>query len=154
MSAYDDAVKLLARRAYSRRAIEERLAAKGHERASVEEAISRLASSGALDDEEYARRFIAERGRARGSERLLAELEARGVDPAVAASALAEARDEGERDDDDALGAAVRRRLGAPAGNADRGRLARVYNALLSEGFEPGRIASALVPYGFRRDDA
>ena len=154
MSAYDDAVKLLARRAYSRRAIEERLMTKGHDRERVDEALSRLASSGALDDEEYARRFIAERGRARGRERLLSELEARGVDPEVAARALAEAQDDGERDERDALAAAVRRRLGAAPGTADRGRLARVYNALLSEGFEPGRIASALVPYGFRRDDA
>ena len=53
-----------------------------------------------------------------------------------------------------ALLAAVRRRLGTPPGGADESRLARVYNALLSEGFEPGRIASALVPYGFRGDDA
>jgi regulatory protein len=154
MSAYDDAVKLLARRAYSRRAIEERLAAKGHERERVEEALARLASSGALDDGAYARRFIADRGRVRGRERLLAELEAAGIEPEVASRALAEAREEGERDDEDALAAAVRRRLGLPPGSADRGRLARVYNALLSEGFEPGRTASALVPYGFRGDDA
>jgi regulatory protein len=154
MSAYDDAVKLLARRAYSRRAIEERLLTKGHAREGVEDALSRLASSGALDDGDYARRFIAERGRARGRARLLQELEARGVDPETAARALAEALEEGERDDADALAAAVRRRLGGTAGATDRGRLARVYNALLSEGFEPGRIASALVPYGFRRDDA
>jgi regulatory protein len=154
MSAYDDAVKLLARRAYSRRAIEERLVTKGHDRERVEEALSRLASSGALDDGAYARRFIAERGRARGRERLVAELAARGIDPEVAARALEEAGDEGEYFDAHALAAAVRRRLGVPPGSADRGRLARVYNALLSEGFEPGRIASALVPYGFRGDDA
>src|SRR5262245_3068727 len=148
MSAYDDAVKILARRAYSRRAIGERLAAKGHDPERVEEALARLSSSGAIDDEAYARRFVLDRGKARGRERLLGELEAAGIDRAVATRAFE------ERDDDGALAAAVRRRLGAPPGRADRGRLARVYNALLSEGFEPGRIASALVPYGFREDDA
>src|SRR6187549_1425958 len=111
MSAYDDAVKLLARRAYSRRAIEERLAAKGHDRQRVDEALARLSSSGAVDDEAYARRFIALRGKARGRERLLAELAAAGIEPGVAARALAEATDEGERDDEDALLSALRRRL-------------------------------------------
>jgi len=148
MSAYDDAVKLLARRAYSRRAIEQRLAAKGHDRQRVDEALARLSSSGAIDDEAYARRFVADRGTSRGPERLLGELEAAGIDREVATRALE------ERDDEPALLAAVRRRLGTPPGGADESRLARVYNALLSEGFEPGRIASALVPYGFRRDDA
>ncbi|HJQ98842.1 MAG TPA: regulatory protein RecX [Candidatus Polarisedimenticolaceae bacterium] len=154
MSAYDDAVKLLARRAYSRRAIVERLAAKGYAQDDVEDALGRLSSSGAIDDREYARRFVTERGKARGRKRLLAELEAAGIEPGVASRALAEAAAEGERDDEGALLSAVRRKLGAPPGRADRGRLARVYNALLSEGFEPGRIASALVPYGFRGDDA
>jgi len=148
MSAYDDAVKLLARRAYSRRAIEERLAAKGHAPGRIDDALTRLAAAGALDDEAYARRYVADQGAARGRERLLAELAARGVPQDVASRAFQ------DRDDAGALARAVRRRLGAPPGKADRGRVARVYNALLSEGFEPGCIASALVPYGFRGDDA
>jgi SOS response regulatory protein OraA/RecX len=128
--------------------IEQRLAAKGHDPERIDDALTRLAASGAVDDEAYARRYVADQGAARGRERLLAELAARGVPQDVASRAFQ------DRDDADALARAVRRRLGAPPGKADRGRVARVYNALLSEGFEPGRIASALVPYGFRGDDA
>jgi regulatory protein len=148
--AYDDAVRLLARRDLSRRALSERLAAKGHEPAAVDDALARLEGRGELDDAAYARRFILSRGAARGRERVLAELAARGVADEVATRAWAVVAAEGARDDADALARAVRRRLGAPPGKADRARLARVYNALLSEGFEPASVASALVPYGFR----
>ena len=148
--AYDDAVKLLARRDLSRRALNERLAAKGHGEDDIADALSRLERRGAIDDAAYARRFIAGRGASRGRERVLAELEARGVPVEIAARAYADASGEGTRDDAEALARAVRRRLGAPPGKADRARLARVYNALLSEGFEPASVASALVPYGFR----
>ena len=148
--AYDDAVRLLARRDLSRRALSERLATKGHEPAAVEDALARLERRGEVDDAAYARRFILSRGAARGRERVLAELAARGVADEVATRAWADVAGEGARDDADALARAVRRRLGAPPGKADRARLARVYNALLSEGFEPASVASALVPYGFR----
>ena len=149
--AYDDAVRLLARRDLTRRALGDRLAAKGHAEDEVARALDRLQDAGAVDDAAYARRFIADRGLARGRERILAELEERGVDGDVAARAVSELTEEGVRDDAEALARAVRRRLGAPPGRADRGRLSRVYNALLSEGFEPASVASALVPYGYLR---
>jgi len=148
--AYDDAVKLLARRDMSRRALTERLAAKGHGTGAIDEALLRLTRGGALDDAAYARRFIVSRGAARGRDRILAELASRGVAGEVAARAWADAAEGGARDDAAALAQAVRRRLGAPPGKADRARVARVYNALLSEGFEPASVASALVPYGLR----
>jgi hypothetical protein len=47
----------------------------------------------------------------------------------------------------------VRKRLGVPPGSADRGRLARVYNALLSEGFGEEQVEAALAPFGFERND-
>src|SRR5262245_33267242 len=134
----------------SRRALAERLTAKGYDEDAIADALSRLERRGALDDTAYARRFIARRGASRGRERILAELQARGVSGEIAARACAEACEEGTRDEAEALARSVRQRLGVPPGRADRGRLARVYNALLSEGFEPASVASALVPYGFR----
>ena len=148
--AYDDAVKLLARRDMSRRALSERLAAKGHGEDAIADAVERLARRGAVDDAAYARRYILRRGASRGRERVLQELAGRGVDAAVADRAWADTVDEGTRVEGEALTRAVRRRLGAPPGRVDEARLARVYNALLSEGFEPAPVASALVPYGFR----
>lgn len=152
-SAYDDAVKILARRAYSTRALGDRLRARGHDAASIDDALARLAAFRALDDAALARSVIATRGAHRGRERVLEELRRRGIDEDVSVEALRDAEQAGSRDDATALARAVRRRLGTAPQDVDRGRLARVYNALLSEGFEPAPLASALRPYGFRGDD-
>ncbi|HZN54753.1 MAG TPA: regulatory protein RecX [Candidatus Polarisedimenticolaceae bacterium] len=154
-SAYDEAVALLARRPLSERELAARLHGRGHDGPGVDDAIRRLTASGAIDDRELARHWLATRAasRGRGRERSLAELEARGVDPAVAASVWREAVEGGDVDEAASLERAVRRRLGPPPGRASRTRLARVYNALLHEGFEPGAIDAALRPYGFEGTD-
>ena len=154
--AYDDAVALLARRPLTEREVVERLRAKGHDDPAIEAAVARLCSSRAIDDGALARQWIETQAatRGRGRERCLAALEARGIDAAVAAAAWREAIDEGALDESDALARAVRRRLGAAPSEANRGRLARVYNALLHEGFEPGAIEAALRPYGFEGTDS
>ena len=153
--AYLDGVRLLSRRSLTRREIVLRLQQRGHGEGAVENAVSRLVAMSAIDDRALARHWIASQAasRGRGRERALAELSARGVDDAVAASAWLEAVEDGAIDDDALVLRAVRRRLGAPPGRADRGRLARVYNALLDEGFRQAQVEAALVPYGFKRND-
>jgi SOS response regulatory protein OraA/RecX len=83
----------------------------------------------------------------------MAELAARGIAEETAAAAWREAAEDGTIDEVGHLERAVRRRLGPPPGRANRGRLARVYNALLSEGFEREPIEAALAPYGLERTD-
>ena len=153
--AHADAVRFLARRPLARRELRERLVARGHAPSDADEALARLEAGGAIDDLALARNWIATRARSRGRgrDRAIAELSARGVDPGTAARAWAEAIAEGDIDEAQGLARAVRRRLGAPPGAPGSARLARVYNALLSEGFEPDEIASALVPYGFGRTE-
>ena len=153
--AYQDGVRLLSCRSLTRREVVLRLQQRGHGDDEVEEAVSRLAALSAIDDRALALHWIASQaaGRGRGKERALAELVARGVDEAVAASAWLQAVDDGAIDDDALVSRAVRRRLGAPPGRADRGRLARVYNALLHEGFGQAQVEAALAPYGFKRND-
>jgi regulatory protein len=153
--AHADAVRFLARRPLARRELWDRLVARGHAPSEADEAVLRLEASGVVDDLALARHWIATRARARGRgrDRTIAELSARGVDPGTAARAWTEALAEGEIDEAEGLTRAVRRRLGEPPGDAGSGRLARVYNALLSEGFEPDETASALVPYGFGRTE-
>jgi SOS response regulatory protein OraA/RecX len=153
--AYQDGVRLLARRALTRREVVSRLRERGHDDAEVEAAVTRLVAQAAIDDASLARQWVASHAaaRGRGRERALAELQARGIDEAVASSAWSSAVDDGTIDADVVVRRAVRRRLGPPPGRAGRARLARVYNALLHEGFEPQPIEAALAPYGFERID-
>jgi SOS response regulatory protein OraA/RecX len=154
--AYDDGVRLLRRRSLTRREVIERLLERGHGAEEVEDAVGRLTAGSAIDDRALARHWIGSQAaaRGRGRSRALAELVARGVPEDVAVSAWAEAVEDGAIDEDAALARAVRRRLGPPPGRNGLGRLARVYNALLDEGFGREQVEAALVPYGFQRTDA
>jgi regulatory protein len=153
--AYEDGLRLLSRRSLTRREIESRLASRGHDPDQVASALTRLQDSGLVDDRKLAEAFIsgAASAKGRGRERAIAELAARGVDPDIAAAAWSAAIDDGTVAPGELVGKAVRRRLGPPPGRADSGRLARVYNALLSEGFAHEEVASALAPYGFEGID-
>ena len=152
-SAYDDALRLLARRLLSRRELRARLEAKGHDGTSIDDALARVAAAYGLDDAAVAAERVRARGAERGRERVVQELAARGIDEAAAEAAWDEAVGEGGVDPLAALARAVRKRLGAPPGRADKARLARVYNALLSEGFDETAVLAALAPYGLERDD-
>lgn len=120
LSAYDQAVKLLARRTHFRREIEAKLAERGYAPAEVEAALARLAERRYLDDEEAARQYVGgklARG-GYGRARLLAELDARGVAREVSGTVLDEALPE---DDLDAAREEARRHGGkAPAALARR----------------------------------
>ena len=154
--AYQDGLRLLSRRALTRREVVLRLNERGHGDLEVDAAVSRLAAVSAIDDRALARHWIGSQAaaRGRGRARALAELAARGVPDAVASAAWSEAVEDGAIDEDAVLARAVRRRLGAPPGRAGRGRLARVYNALLYEGFGQEQVEAALLPYGFERTDS
>jgi SOS response regulatory protein OraA/RecX len=153
--AYEDGVRLLSRRSLTRREIVERLSARGHGAEEIEAAVRRLTADSAIDDRTLARHWIGSQAvaRGRGRARALAELASRGVPEAVASAAWAEAVEDGAIDEGAALARAVRRRLGLPPGRNGSGRLARVYNALLDEGFGREQVEAALVPYGFERTD-
>jgi regulatory protein len=147
---------MLGRRPLSRREVVLRLRARGHDDEDIESAVSRLAAQSAIDDRKLARHWIGSQAapRGRGRQRALAELLARGVPADVASSAWSDAVEEGAIDEGAILSRAIRRRLGAPSSQAGMGRLARVYNALLHEGFGREQVEAALLPYGFERTDS
>lgn len=153
---FEDGLRLLSRRPLTRRELTARLCAKGHGDDEVAAVVARLAASSAIDDRAFADHWIETQAaaRGRGRERAVAELAARGVDAGVAADAWSDAIENGTIDERAMLARAVRRRLGAAPGRAHFGRLARVYNALLHEGFEREHIEAALGPYGFEGIDS
>jgi SOS response regulatory protein OraA/RecX len=152
--AYRDGVALLAARPLTRREVADRLIRKGHDHGAVEDAVQRLVGSSAIDDDALARHWIAtQAARGRGRDRAVASLIARGVQESVAEAAWSAAVADETLDEPQVLARAVRRRLGAVPRAVPMPKLARVYNALLSEGFASGELTAALAPYGFRRDD-
>jgi regulatory protein len=134
-TAYDQAVKLLARRTHFRREIADKLARRSYPREEIEEALARLEARRYLDDAAAARQFVAGR-LARGGygrSRLAAELAARGVGRQVAGPVLDELLPE---DDLEAAREEARRARGKDPGAVAR-RLER-------RGFSARAIAAVL----------
>ncbi|MCI0509117.1 regulatory protein [Chromohalobacter marismortui] len=85
----DDAIRLLARRDYSRAELVSRLAARGHERADIALALDALAEEGLQSDARFAEQFVRSRlFRGQGEMKIRAELSARGVSDEMAREAL------------------------------------------------------------------
>jgi regulatory protein len=99
-AAYAKAVELLAHRPHFEAELKAKLEARGFGEAAVAAALARLVERGYLDDRAAARQWaegaVARKGY--GSRRLRAELAARGVDPEIAAEAVAAACSTGERE--------------------------------------------------------
>jgi regulatory protein len=149
MDPVADLVRLLARRPATRAEGAQSLRRKGHDEASIEDALDHAAERGWIDDAKLAYDFIVARTArlGRGRDRLVAELEARGVERATALAAWRRAAEAGDLDEDGALQRAVRRRIAAGGGLADERRYARVYNALLRDGFDKDAVEAALEPH-------
>jgi len=130
VTAADAALRLLSRRAYTRREMEHRLQAGSFGQEELDEALNRLADWGYLDDLAVARRGVEDclERRPRGRSLLLAELMARGIPEAVALEALAAYPPAME----DETARAVLTRLGIriPAGAKDRARAWRTLTRL------------------------
>jgi regulatory protein len=132
--ARQQALTLLARKDWTRKAMLDRLVADGCDAADATDAVNYLMETGYLDDRAYAARFVeAARARAgRGPARLERELLARGVSPEVAAEALGSERD--------------------PAGEAEQAiRVAREF-LRATPAMPPRKLASRLASRGFSWD--
>ena len=142
-SAYQSAVRLLARRELSAGQLRARLTRRALPPSEIEAAITRLTRERAVDDTRtalaYARRPAEVK--LRGQSRARLEIEALGIDPATARRAVAEVFD--EVDEESVLERAIAKRLDGPV--RDRAQFRRLYQALRRQGFPPDRVAAALV---------
>ncbi|MGQ7246660.1 regulatory protein RecX [Halomonas sp. V046] len=93
----EDAVRLLARREYSRQELSQRLATKGHAADVIVDTLARLADLDLQSDERFAESFVRSRlTRGQGPVKILADLGGRGIERRLASDALADvAREEG-----------------------------------------------------------
>jgi len=147
-SAHAEALRLLARRPRSRRELCIELERKGHKSAAIDEAVTRVEASGYLNDEKLAQHFITARADRllHGPQRLLADLERRGVSRALAERALRKAVESGDVAPLALLRRAIRRRL-AGREQLDSAGYARMYNALLRAGYGGTDVRRELEPY-------
>ncbi len=89
----DDAIRLLARREYSRAELAGRLAAKHHEAERIQQALDALEAEGLQSDARFAESFVRSRlARGQGPMKVRAGLQERGIERELARSALDEAQ--------------------------------------------------------------
>jgi regulatory protein len=153
----DAGARLLESRPRSVDEVRRRLVRLGYRPELVEAAIVRLTDLHYLDDDAFARAWIESRDRARprGEHALRRELELKGVDRAIVASALDDRREstledaavDGEGEpvgaDDAAAERLLRRRLAGILREADaRRRRQRAYGLLARSGFSPDVCAA------------
>jgi regulatory protein len=143
-TAYLDALTRLARRELTEAQIRQRLARRGHTQDDIDAAVARLTSERALDDTRVAAAMARDAVtlKRRGRRRIVQQLTAAGIAPAVVQRAVDDVFE--DLDPDAVLGEALRRRLRGQAGDPDPKTRARLYRYLVAQGFEPDRVMAAL----------
>ncbi|MBW6390535.1 regulatory protein RecX [Billgrantia antri] len=146
-SPRDDAIRLLARREYSRAELAQRLASRAHPPEAIDACLDALAEDGLQSDARFAESFLRSRMmRGQGPLKVRGELERRGVERTLVATTLAAAEQDGEVDWFELAAEALSRRFTHP-GDSPRER-ARRERFLASRGFDFDQIRHALERLG------
>jgi regulatory protein len=142
--AYLDGLKMLARRELSEMQVRTRLARRAYQRPDIDDAIARLRAEGAIDDNRAAR-TIARTAAARrglGKRRARMQIDAAGIERAIAAAAVDEVFN--EIDAQALLQSALARRLRGRTRIEDEAEMARLFRYLVGRGFDADRVIEAL----------
>lgn len=148
-TAYVDALHLLGRRELSIQQLRGRLRDRDHAEDDIERAIALLIENRALDDARVAAAYVrtALEVKGRGRLRIQRELQAMGIENAVAAEALASAF--GSADERTLIARALKKKLRGQTALSTPAEYARVYQFLMRQGFSPAAVTAAL--RAFRR---
>ena len=144
MSAYLDALKMLARRELSEAQVRQRLVRRGHPPDDIDETIARLREERAIDDTRVAESIARTQTslKKRGKLRVRQHIESAGIAGATAKRAV----DDLFAGIDDAalLEASLLKRLHGRERIADDRELQRLYRYLVGQGFDPDRVLAIL----------
>ena len=147
MSAYLDALRMLARRELSEAQVRQRLSRRGESPASIDDAIARLKADRSLDDERVAgaiaRTETSVRGR--GKRRVLQRIEAAGIAKSIAARAVDNLFQ--DVDADALLSASLSKRLRGRERIADDREFQRLFRYLSAQGFDSDKVLALLRKY-------
>ena len=151
---YDRAVNMLAARGRSTAELRRLLVRKGEAPQHVERALERLLERGYLDDESYARHFARTRavGAGLSRRRLQQELARKGVDRAVADTAIREVMASEDLDVEAIIDDVARRKLRALRAEEPAVRKRRLYAHLARRGYDADAIRGALERVGLDPD--
>jgi len=139
----DDAIRLLARREYSRAELATRLAAKGHEPAAIGECLDALEEQGLQSDARFAESFLRSRTlRGQGPLKIRQALSQRGIERELVRSAFSEQEAQGGVDWFALACETLARRFSGP-GDTPRER-ARRERFLAGRGFDFEQVRHAL----------
>jgi regulatory protein len=144
MSAYLEALKMLAQRELSEAQIRRRLARRGESQESIDDAIARLKSDRSIDDERVAGAIARTQtaGRNRGRRRVLQQIEAAGIDKSIASRAVDQVFQ--DLDPDALLSASLEKRLRGRERISDDREFQRLFRYLSAQGFDSDRILAHL----------
>jgi regulatory protein len=153
VDAYVLALGWLARRELTEKQIRQRLTRRGLEAEAIDEAVARLKRERALDDARVAGAFArtAVRLKGRGPIRLERDLQGLGIDRGAAREAVRAVLAE---TDEATLARQALARRWRRADRPEATDAARLYRALLRQGFRPAAARSALTALGAPDDDA
>lgn len=143
-TAYVAALKLLARRELSEAQVRQRLARKGFEGDTVDEAIAKLKAERAIDDARVAEAIARTETavKRRGKLRVRRQIESAGISSAEARRAVNEAFE--DLDPNALLEAALAKRLRAAASIKDDREFQRLYRFLVGQGFDSDQVMRIL----------
>jgi regulatory protein len=142
--AYQDGLRLLARRELSQAQIQQRLERRGHPASQIEEGVARLVEEGAIDDARLAE-AIARREtsvKRHGKMRVLLEIERIGIAKPIARRVVDRAFE--STDEDELLELSLGKRLRGRTKLADDREHQRLYRYLMAQGFDAERVHAAL----------
>jgi regulatory protein len=152
MSAYTDALQLLARRELSEKQLRDRLVDHEHPREEIDRVVAHLLESKALDDgrvaRTYARTAIDVKGR--GRLRVTRELNEMGIARETASEAIAEIF--ADVDERTLIAKALQKKMRGRPRIANAAEHARLYQHLMRQGFTPAGITTALRKIGSPND--
>jgi regulatory protein len=153
VDAYVLALGWLARRELTEKQIRQRLTRRGLEPDVIDEAVARLKAERAIDDARVAGAFArtAARLKGRGPMRLERDLQALGIERGAARAAV---KDILADTDEKTLARQALARRWRRAERPEPADVARLYRALLRQGFGPSAARAALTALGAPDDDA
>lgn len=152
LTCREAALAMLARRAHTRRELEQKLWRKKFGADEIAVVLGRLVERGLVDDRQTASSIVrTQSSRGRGRAHVASTLAAKGISREDAASALGEI--DPLEENESLLRLLERKARSIPAGLTPQARSKRLFDHLVRRGFSPGAVLLALRKKGPSADD-